>query len=234
MTDGKTRKRSIGRRRQGDLRTLNVIVYCLIVLALFLGGMAVWKRYSKQQRPGEQTREPDDAAERQIDAAMPNFAFAEHWTQAGGLPRRFSQLCCFTCPQCQSSCWTRIRGCPTCPFCGRGMVGGKLDILPVGMQGTFSRCRFTCPQCKSLCWTRTRGCPACPICGRSMVRQRPGISIAEETMMKIAMPLVKIQADSAPPHGNRGACTNCHTVISPSAPSPGLTPVGVAQNRRKF
>ncbi|MHC4662686.1 MAG: PDZ domain-containing protein [Planctomycetota bacterium] len=47
-------------------------------------------------------------------------------------------------------------------------------------------------------------------------------------MTSTAMLPITIQADSVPPHGNRGTCTNCHTVVKSRSPSARLTPVGVA------
>ncbi len=118
-------------KRHGGRRALNVLVYCLIVLAAFLAVIAGWMRYSRRRRPGELSTEPGDAVERGIEAFMPKLVSPDDWIKAGGLPQNTFPQCRFVCPQCQSSCWTRPRrGCPACPFCGNAMTRHGLSPNP--------------------------------------------------------------------------------------------------------
>ena len=169
-------------------RSLNALVCCLAVLAVFLIVIAGWKQYSRRRRPGERSLEPGDAIERRIEA-LPNVGIAEGWIKAGGPST--APMCRFICPQCQSHCWMRPgRGCPACPFCGRLMVPQGPGFSPVGGTGTGAGA----------------GAAASPI---------------------------KIRADVARPHGDRGVCNICHTMLrSDSLPST-LHPAGGAQSMPK-
>ena len=76
------------------------------------------------------------------------------------------------------------------------------------------RCRSVCPQCQSSCWTRGRsGFLLCPFCGQGMVEQVRELVQAAATAAPGTASLIPIQAGVMPTHDNRGACTNCHTVI---------------------
>ncbi len=100
----------------------------------------------------------------------------------------------------------------------------------IPLQGGLPRSRFVCPQCQSSCWTYPgRGRPACPFCGRVMARQGLKVSLAGGTP---ALPIM-IRADAAPPHGDRGVCSICHTVVGPGSLPPALYPVGLARSAPK-
>jgi len=75
--------------------------------------------------------------------------------------------------------------------------------------------RFVCPQCQGACWTRVRsGSLVCPFCGQGMVAQGPRIvPAAGVAAAGIAAP-IPIQSGVRSPHDNRGACTNCHTLVA--------------------
>ncbi|MFC1587681.1 PDZ domain-containing protein [Planctomycetota bacterium] len=91
---------------------------------------------------------------------------------------------------------------------------------------------FTCPQCLSSCWTHPRvAFPICPFCAVPMVpaginEPGPNFSLAVgtgnatlpgTTTTGTILP-IPIQADAVRPHGNRGICTNCHTIVNHNAP----------------
>ncbi len=96
---------------------------------------------------------------------------------------------------------------------------------------------FVCPQGASLCWTYARGsAPACPFCGLAMVQRgvdQQGMNLSPVAVAGVAgtaLP-IPIQAGAVRPHGDRGACTNCHTVVRSRAASPGGIVAGAAQGR---
>lgn len=112
------------------------------------------------------------------------------------------------------------------------------DILP--------QRRFVCPQCQSSCWTHPRrGPPACPFCGRAMTRQGPGPNLdvaggwiqagglPQSTPAGGAASPVAIWAGAIRVHGDRGVCTNCHTVVRSGSLLSALNPVGGAQGTLK-
>ncbi len=114
-------------KRQGGRGNTDVLVYSLIVLAVFLSGMATWKRYSQRPRS-----ELGDAAEQRTSALLPNTGPLESWVKAGGLPQCPTAAAkCYVCPQCRSSVQTPwAGGQPACPFCGLPMAGQGLERNP--------------------------------------------------------------------------------------------------------
>ena len=112
---------------------MSVLVYCLVVLAIVLAGIAAARRYSQKRLPGETASEPGDIAERQMDALMPALGFTGGM-QAVHLPSpRSEAMSQFVCPQCQSCFWTHAwRGRPACPFCGREMTRQGLGVSLAG------------------------------------------------------------------------------------------------------
>jgi len=126
--------------------------------------------------------------------------------------------------------------CPALVGTGGGMV--QVAGLPQGLS-VAPTCRFVCPQCGSSCWTQARsGRLACPFCGLAMVQQginqqggnialAAGVATAGTTSANAAVsggttwsiPMsIPIQADAVSLHANRGACTDCHAIIKPTAP----------------
>ncbi len=112
---------------------------------------------------------------------------------------------------------------------GWTQAGGLPQYTP-----TAPMCRFVCPQCGSCCWMRPgRGSPACPFCGHVMARQGPGISLAGRAPAGGTASPIPIQRDAIRPHGDRGVCTNCHTVVSFGVPQQVFTLAGAAQGELK-
>jgi hypothetical protein len=178
-------------RKGRQVGSLNAVVYSLIVLAVFLAGLAGWQRYSQKGRS-----EPGDAAERRIDAFLSSLGISADWVPVGGLTQTptGTPMYGFVCRRCQSSCWTHAgAGCPACPFCGVAMARQGLDQpgLRVSLVGGAGTAGLTLP--------------------------------------------IAIQAGATPPqgHGERGVCTNCHTVLRPGASSFGQMAAGAVQNNPK-
>ncbi len=124
-------------------RTLNVLVYSLIVLAVCLSGIAAWQRYPKGPRS-----ELGDMLEQKTNALLPNPDVIDSWTPVGGLPRGMmaAQTSCFVCTQCQSLAWTPAgSGNPACPFCGLAMVVRQPDQqgVDVSVVGGTAPCGAT-------------------------------------------------------------------------------------------
>ncbi len=158
------------KRKVGRQRSLNGLVYGLLVLAVFLGVLAAWQRYSQRT-----STDQFDVAESQVQNALAKLGIPEGWSPVGGLQAA----------------------------------------------ATAPNCRFACTSCQAMCRTPVdRGCPACPFCGRPMARQGGGMTTVAATGNQVGTAPVAIQAGTPRPHGARGPCTNCHTVLS--SPSGGL------------
>lgn len=115
--------------------SLNALIFCLVVLVIFLSGIAVWKRYSQRQQS-----KIGGTIERRIDAVTPDLNIAEGWFQTGGVRQNTTgaSMHHFYCSQCRSSCLTHSRARPACPFCGRMMAQQGLRISLVGGTDTGS------------------------------------------------------------------------------------------------
>jgi len=183
---------SLPKRKQqhGHQRSLSALVYCLIVLAVALSGIATWQRYSQRQRS-----EPGYAAEKRLDTVLANTGIPDSWVPIGGPPQATAAaaMAAFACPPCQSSCWTQARrGCPACPFCGLAMVPQGVDQqgVKISLVGGAATAGISSP--------------------------------------------VLIQADATRPHADRGACTNCHTVVRSGVSPIGQKPAGAAWSNPKM
>ena len=226
-------------------RTLNAVVYCLIALAVCLGGIAAWRRYSQRRRPDETASDPGDAGGR-TDAFMPDTGFAEGLMPAGGLPLYTPSPPNgrFVCPQCQSRCLVPPGGgCPACPFCGRRMARQALTISPVGGAPAggvgvrrWSGAGVAPPAAIGTAAIRPHGdrgiCTTC----HTMAVSSQGLSISllgGVPARGVGLP-IPIRPNAARPHADRGVCTNCHTVVSSAAPQPRVTLAAAALSPDPF
>ncbi len=227
-------------------RTLNALVYCLIILAVCLGGIAAWRRYSLRRRPDEIASEPGDAAR----VFRSDSTIAHGLLLAGGPPTYAPPPAndSFVCPQCQSRCLVPAGGgSPACPFCGRSMARQTSALSPVGglPVGRVGVRRW------SGAGRPVGGVVLPPVIGTNAIRPHgdkglcttchtisassQGLSISflgggrAGTLpcmtpvglagVGVASP-IPIRPNAVCPHVNRGVCTNCHTVVSSRVPLP--------------
>jgi hypothetical protein len=151
------------KHKTGRRGSLNAVVYSLLALAVVLGGVAAWQRYSQRAQS-----EPGDAAERRIDPLLARLGVPDSWVSVGGRPGAAAPQCRFVCTQCQASCWTTTRGgLLGCPFCGlamtrQGLGSWDVRISPVGGTGTGGAALPIVIQSNAVCPHANRG--ACGNC----------------------------------------------------------------------
>jgi hypothetical protein len=114
--------------------------------------------------------------------------------------------------------WMRYSKKRACGFADAAQqaMGGMLPEFSLAgglTPAAGAACQFICPQCGSYCMTQSRaGCPICPFCKQAMVPEVTGIQPVANLAAGIAAP-IPVQAGVKATHDNRGACTNCHTVV---------------------
>ena len=106
------------------------------------------------------------------------------------------------------------------------VLGVEENVLPVGGFGAnvATPPRFVCPGCQSTCRPASGVCPACPFCGQGMVARAARPSLAGGLGGTGLYAPIPILSEAAAPHGDRGVCSNCHTLKAEGRFPIGLTP----------